>query len=349
MNKTFLENLIQCPSPSGNEFAIQNVWAEELKPYAHKMEADLAGNVYAILNPEAPFKVLLAGHCDEIAFVVKHIDASGYLYVTEAGGISPKVALGNRVRVLGQSQTLIGVVGVKAQHKGGAKDDIKASDLTIDVGAKSADELKGIVEVGDFIIYDVDYNYLLNNHFTGRALDNRTGAFIIGEVIKALSKESLQVGVYGVSTVNEETTMGGAYFAASRVKPNMALALDVTFATDESTSSPKSDGNVKLGGGPVISIGSQINPKVNALIKTSAEAHGHALQVELTTRGTGTDADRMRFTGEGVPVALISLPLRYMHSPSEVVSLDDIEAEIQLLVDFIKDLKGDENLHPVIL
>lgn len=348
MNKTFLESLIKCPSPSGNEFAIQHVWADELRPYADKLEADMSGNVYAILNPEAPFKVLLAGHCDEIAFMVKYIDASGYIYVTNAGGISPKVALGNHVRVLGK-QTLTGVVGVKAQHKGGAKDEIKVEDLTIDVGAKSKEELEGIVEVGDFIIYDMDYKYLLNNRFSGRGLDNRTGAFIVGEVIKALSKEKINVGVYGVSTVNEETTMGGAYFAASRVQPNMAIALDVTFATDESDSSPRKDGTVKLGEGAVISYGSQINPKVNQLIKAAAKNHNHPLQTELTPKGTGTDADRMRFTGEGVPVALISLPLRYMHSPSEVVSLDDIQSEINLIVDMIKDLNGDENLAPVIL
>lgn len=346
MNKSFLETLIKCPSPSGNEISIQKIWAEEMKPYAHKLEADLSGNVYAILNPDAPFKVLLAGHCDEIAFMVKHVDASGYIYVTEAGGISPKVALGNRVRVLGR-ETLLGVVGVKAQHKGGAKDEIKAEDLTIDVGAKSKEELDGIVEIGDYIIYDVDYSYLLNNRFTGRALDNRTGAFVVGEVIKALSKENLNVGVYGVSTVNEETTMGGAYFAASKIQPSMAIALDVTFASDESDSSPKKDGNVKLGDGAVISIGSQINININKLIKESAKKHGHSLQVELTPRGTGTDADRMRFTGTGVPVALLSLPLRYMHSPSEVVSLDDIQSEINLLVDFIKDLKGDEILAPL--
>ncbi len=346
MNNAFLEKLIQCPSPSGDEAAIQKLWIEELKPYAHKIEVDFAGNAIAVLNPEADFKVMLAGHCDEIAFMVKHIDDRGYLYVTEAGGISPKVALGNRVRVLGQ-KVLHGVVGVKAQHKGGAKDSIKAEDLTIDVGAKSKEELKDIVAVGDYIIYDVDYTYLLNNRIAARGLDNRTGAYIVGEVIKALSKENLNVGVYGVSTVNEETTMGGAYFAASRIKPQMGLALDVTFATDESDSNARRDGDVKLGGGPVISKGSQISVKVNGLITAAAEKHDHALQIELTPRATGTDADRIRFTGDGVPVALISLPLRYMHSPSEVVSLDDIDAEVRLIVDMIKDMTGKENLYPV--
>lgn len=346
MTLEFLKSLIKCPSPSGDEAAIQRLFIDEVKPYAHAMEADLAGNVYAVLNPEADFKVLLAAHCDEIAFMVKHIDSSGYVYVTPAGGISPKVALGNRVKILGDT-VLAGVVGVKAQHKGGAKDEIKPEDLTIDMGAKSKEELEGKIKIGDYIVYDVDYTELLNNRISGRALDNRTGVFVISEVIKALSKAPLKVGVYGVSTVNEETTMGGAYFAASRVRPNMGIALDVTFASDESDSSPKKDGTVLLGKGPALSIGSQINRKINALLEETAKSKEHPIQVELTPRATGTDADRMRFTGDGLPVALLSLPLRYMHSPSEVVSLDDIQTEINLLVDFILSLKGDENLAPI--
>lgn len=348
MNTAFLKKLIECPSPSGDEAAIQKIWANEVKPFTHQISSDAAGNVYAIINPDASFKVLLAGHIDEIAFMVKHIDDKGYIYVVEAGGISPKVALGNRVRILG-NERLYGVIGVKAQHKGGAKDDVKAEDLFIDVGATSKKELEGKVAIGDYIIYDVDYTELLNERISGRALDNRTGAFIVYEVMKRLFEEDIAVGVYGVSTVNEETTMGGAYFAASKIMPDIAIALDVTFATDEVNSSHVKEGDVKLEGGPVISIGSQINKRINALILKAAAAHDIPLQVELTPRATGTDADRMRFTGLGVPVALISLPLRYMHSPSEVVSLKDIAFEIDLVVAFIKSLKGDENLSPVIL
>jgi endoglucanase len=348
MNKQFLENLIKCPSPAGNEVAIQHLWLNELKDYAHALETDMAGNAIAVLNPEAPFKVLLAGHCDEIAFMVNHIDDKGFLSVVAVGGISPKLALGSRVRVLGQ-QVVKGVIAVPPHHKGGAKDEVKIQDVTIDIGAKSQEEAAALIQVGDHVIYDVDYDDLLNDTFTGRALDNRTGAFIIAEVIKALSKETLKVGVYAVSTVNEETTMGGAHFAAANIVPNMAIACDVTFATDSVGSDPKKDGDIKLGGGPVISIGSQINTKINALIKTAAQKHDLPLQVELTPSGTGTDADKMRFSGKGVPVALISLPLRYMHSPSEVVSLVDIQTEIDLIVHFIKDLTGTEELKPVIV
>lgn len=346
MNQNFLNNLIECPSPSGDEKKIQKLWMDEMKPFVDEIRTDLSGNAYGILNPDAPFKVLLAGHCDEIAFMVKHINSDGFISVAKAGGISPKLALGNRVRILGQKE-IKGVVAVQAEHKGGAKGEIKIEDILIDTGAKDKEALEGLVEVGDYIIYDVDHEMLLNDLYTARALDNRSGAFIIGEVLKQLSKENINVGVYGVSTVNEETTQGGAHFAASLIQPDMAIACDVTFATDGPGSSPQKEGDIKLGGGPVISVGSQVNRKINQIFKDVAKAKEYPLQVELTPGRTGTDADTMRFTGKGVSVALLSLPLRYMHSPSEVVSLKDIEAEINLLVDFIKSLSGQEDLNPL--
>ncbi len=346
MNNNFLERLIETPSPSGDEVKLQKLWIEEMRPFADEIRTDFAGNAYAVLNPDADFKVLLAGHADEIAFVVTHIDDKGFLSVTKAGGINPKLALGSRVRVYGK-EVLKGVVGVNAEHKGGSKGEVKPEDLIIDVGATSKDDLKDIVSIGDYIIYDVDYDYLLNDNFAGRALDNRTGAFIVAEVIKALKDVKINVGVYAVSTVNEETNMSGAYFAASQIKPNMAIACDVTFATDAPGANLKKEGDVKLGGGPVIAKGSLINNKINDLFVAAAKRIDVPLQIELTPRFTGTDADKMKFTGEGVPVALVSLPLRYMHSPSEVVNLKDIQMEIDLLVDMIKSLTGQDNLNPL--
>lgn len=346
MNHNFLEQLIKTPSPSGAEQTLQKKWLAEVKPHVDQVYSDMAGNVIAVKNPEAPFKVMLAGHCDEIAFMVKYIDKDGFIYLAKAGGISPKVALGMRVNVLGE-QVIQGVIGVPPEHKGGAKDEVKIEDIYIDVGAKSDQELVNRVSVGDYVVYDVGYTPLLNRCIAGRGLDNRTGAYIVAEVLKALAGQAVNVGVYGVSTVNEETTMGGAYFAAQHIEPTMALALDVTFATDAAGSNPQKDGNVALGAGPVLSFGSQISQPVNRLLKSSANKRNHKLQFELTPTTTGTDADKIRFTGKGVPVALVSLPLRYMHSPSEVVSLDDIEAEVAFLVDFIKDLSGDECLKPL--
>lgn len=346
MNKKFLEKMIETPSPSGDEITLQKLWIEEMKDHCDEIQTDYSGNAYAVLNPQADFKVLLAGHADEIAFMVTHIDDNGFISVTKAGGINPKLALGSRVRIYGK-EIIKGVVGVKAEHKGGSKGEVNPEDLIIDVGATSKDDIKDIVSVGDYIIYDVDYEYLRNNNFAGRGLDNRTGSFIVAEVVKALKDKAINVGVYAVSTVNEETNMSGAYFAAAKVKPNIAIACDVTFATDTPGSNPKKEGQVKLGGGPVLAKGSLINYKINDLLKSAANAMDIPLQLELTPRLTGTDADKMKFTGEGVPVALVSLPLRYMHSPSEVVNLKDMQMEIDLIVKMIEDLKGNENLKPL--
>lgn len=343
----FLEKMIATPSPSGDERAIQKEWLAYVKPFVDAVETDYSGSAIAILNPKAPFKVMLAGHCDEIAFMVTHIDDQGFIYVTKAGGINPKLALGMRVRILGQSGIIAGVVGVKAEHQGGSKGEVKVEDLYIDCGAKSKSELDGKVEVGDYIIYDLDMMPLMNDRIAGRGLDNRTGAFIVAEVLRKLSKEKLSVGVYGVSTVNEETNMGGAHFAACHIRPSMGIACDVTFATDYPGLDPKKEGDVTLGGGPVLSKGAPINYKINNLLRAAAKDAMVGLQYEVTPRMTGTDADKIRFSGNGVPVALVSLPLRYMHAPSEVVSLKDMDAEIDLLVQFIKNLTGNENLKPL--
>ena len=346
-SQEFLEKLLKTPSPSGNEMEIQKVWIDYVNDFAHKIETDFSGNAVGILNPEKPFKVMLAGHCDEIGFMVTHIDDKGFVYVAKVGGISPKPALAMQVKILGKKGILKGVVAVKAEHQGGTKGELKIEDICIDCGASSKEEVLKFIDVGDYAIYDFDYEYLLNNRITARGLDNRTGAFIVAEVMKRLSEKNLNVGVYSVSTVNEETNMGGAYFAGAGIEPSMAIACDVTFATDYPGMDPKKDGEVYLGKGPVLSKGAQINFKINDIISNTAEDKGIDIQWEITPRTTGTDADKIRFSGKGVPVALLSLPLRYMHSPKEVVSIDDIENEIELLVKMIEGLTGNENLKPL--
>lgn len=346
-SKKFLEELLVTPSPSGDEAKIQKIWMKYVQDFADKVETDMVGNVIASVNPDKPFKVMLAGHCDEIAFMVNYIDEDGYLYLAKAGGISPKLALGMRVKVLGKNEVVKGVIGVKAEHQGGAKDEIKIEDIYVDCGAQDKDEIEKYIEIGDYVIYDNDYEYMLNNKLAGRGLDNRTGAFIVAEVLRRVAEKNPNVAVYAVSTVNEETNMGGAYFAGSNIQPTMAIACDVSFATDYPGVDNRKHGKVKLGEGPILSKGSPINKKINQLMEDASKENNIPIQYELTPRSTGTDADKIRFSGKGVPVALVSLPLRYMHSPSEVVSLIDIENEIELLVAAILRLKGDENLKPL--
>lgn len=347
MNKDFLLELLHTPSPSGMEMEIQKKWIQYVNTFADKVITDNAGNAIGVLNPEAPFKVLLAGHCDEIALVINRIDDNGFLHFDKVGGINPKAAVGMKVTVLGYNGTITGVIGVNAQHHGGLKNDFGLEDLFIDCGFKSKQEAEERVQIGDLCVYKTEPEILMDRYISARGLDNRTGAFIVAEVLRRLAKENVQVGVYAASTVNEETNMGGAYFAASGIEPTMAIACDVTFATDYPGVNKNKHGDVRLEKGPVLAKGAPINIKMNQLLEKAASERNIGLQYELTPRRTGTDADKMRLTGKGVPVALVSLPLRYMHSPVETASFQDMEKEIDLLFTMIKNLTGDESLNPL--
>ncbi|MEF3309643.1 M20/M25/M40 family metallo-hydrolase [Paenibacillus sp. GYB004] len=344
--KQFLLDLLSTPSPSGQEWEIQRKWMDYVRPYAQEIRTDMAGNAIAVLNPEAEFKVLIAGHCDEIGLIVSRIDEKGFIYFDALGGISPKLAVGMKVDILGYGGRLTGVIGANAQHHGGLKEEFEFSDLCIDCGAASKEEVAALVQVGDLCVYKREPELLLNDRLSGRGLDNRTGAFIAAETLRRVAGRGAKVGVYAASTVNEETNMGGAYFAGAGVAPTMAIAVDVTFATDYPGATSKHE-IIELDGGPVLAKGAPINRKVNRLLELSAQRLGMRLQYELTPRKTGTDADMIRTTGRGVPIALVSLPLRYMHAPVETASLRDIEQEIELLVDMIDHLTGSENLNPI--
>lgn len=347
MNKDFLIELLSTPSPSGQEMAIQKKWMKYVGDFADKMKTDGAGNVIGIVNPDAKFKVMLAGHCDEIGFIINRIDENGFLHFTKVGGASHKPAVGMKVDILGTGGRITGVVGVNAEHHGGIKDDFDFEDLSIDCGARSKEEMEQYVQIGDLAIYKRNIEFLLNDRISGRGLDNRTGAFIVAEVLKNVAGEKPNVGVYAASTVNEETNMGGAYFAGAGIRPDIAIACDVTFATDYPGVNRNKHGEVDLDGGPVLAKGAPINIKINRWLEQAAKRKEIPLQYELTPRMTGTDADRIRLTGKGVPIGLVSLPLRYMHAPVETVSLQDIEQEIALLTDMILNLSGDEKAGPL--
>ncbi|GAB3803448.1 M20/M25/M40 family metallo-hydrolase [Virgibacillus kimchii] len=347
INRDFLTELLKTPSPSSDEVLIQKKWINYVKDFADEIRTDNAGNAIGVLNPEAPFKVLLAGHCDEIALVINRIDEEGFLHFDKMGGINPKAAVGMKVTVLGHNGSVTGVIGVNAQHHGGLKGDFGLEDLFIDCGYKTKGEAEEYVQIGDLAVYKTDPEILSDRYIAGRGLDNRTGAFIVAEVLKRLSEQGTAVGVYAASTVNEETNMGGAYFAAAGIEPTMAIACDVTFATDYPGVNKNKHGDVRLEGGPVLAKGAPINSKMNKLLENTAKKLKMDVQYELTPRMTGTDADKMRLTGRGVPISLVSLPLRYMHSPVETASFKDIEEEIELLTTMISELTGKESLNPL--
>ena len=346
-SKKFLHDLLETPSPSGQEWDIQKIWMRYVKKFADEVTSDIVGNVFAVVNPKAKFKIMLTGHCDEIGFMINRIDSHGFLYFTKVGGISPKIAPGMKIQVLGSGKTLTGVVGVNAEHHGGLKDSFSFEDLYIDCGAKNKKEIEKYVSIGDFAVYKRKPEYLLNNRLTSKGLDDKTGAFIVAEVLRNVAKKSPKVAVYAVSTVSEEIGLHGAYFAGANVQPDIAIACDVTFATDYPNVKVNKYGSYALDKGPVLAKGSPINPKINALLADAAKELKIPIQYELTPSSTGTDADRMRFTGKGIPVALVSLPLRYMHAPVETISIKDLENEIKLLTQMILNLTGHENLKPL--
>ncbi len=344
MNKDFLYEMIQTPSPSGAEFELQKKIINYMRDIVDTFETDVTGNVISILNPESPCKVLLAGHVDEIGLMVTMVTDSGLLKVTNVGGIRPALYLGQKVQVLTASGIVNGVVGVNRSLL--KKKDLETTDLFVDLGATSKEETLKVVKPGDYIIAATHYAELMNDCLSGRALDNRLGAFIVIEALRRAKELGACVGVYSATTVGEETTMRGAVWAAKRVKPTLALVVDVTFATDYPDAFAEAIGEIKVGGGPVLANGSIINNILNERLAQLSEELKINVQYEAAPGRTGTDGDRIHLENDGIPLALISIPLRYMHSGSEVASLKDVESIIELIAHFLVQLEENINLSP---
>ena len=340
MNKEFLYEMLDTMSVSGSEIGLQKKVIAHMTPYADQIRTDYTGNVVCVLNQDADFKVLLTGHIDEIGLVVTHICGNGLLKVAKAGGIRVNTYPGHQV-MIGEKK-IPGVV----IHNDAMKGDIKDKDLYIDIGAKDGEDARKYVEEGDPVHLHTYHLNLQNDYLCARAIDDRGGAFIVLEALKKAKEMGCKIGVYAATTVGEETTMRGAYWAASRIQPNVAIAVDVTYAQDYPGTDPAESGDVKLGGGPVICNSSIANRKVNELLKKCARETNIPYQLESFPGRTGTDADKMHQAAEGVVTALLSLPLRYMHSPSEVCHFSDIEHAVNLLSNFLCAINEDTDLDP---
>lgn len=341
MNKEFLYEMIQTPSPSGAEFELQKKIIHYMKDVVDTFETDVTGNVISVLNPDSTCKVLLAGHVDEIGLMVTMITDAGLLKVTNVGGIRVPLYLGQKVHILTWTKIVNGVVGYNNSLL--KNKSLAATDLFVDIGATSKEEAAKVVKPGDYLVAATDYCELMNNCIAGRALDNRLGAFIVIEALRRAKELGASVGIYSATTVGEETTMRGAVWAAKRVKPTLALVVDVTFATDYPDANAEGIGEIKVGGGPVLANGSIINNQLNEQLACLAKALNMNIQYEAAPGRTGTDGDRIHLENDGIPLALISIPLRYMHSGSEVGSLTDVEHIIDLIAHFL--LKLDENIN----
>lgn len=344
MNKEFLFELLKTSSVSGNEVELEKKIYDYMQDKADLVTVDELGNVTAVVNPDAQFKVLLSGHADEIGLMVSAVGSDGTLMVTRIGGIYTTTYPGHKVRIYTKNGVLYGAV---ANSRTIAKNkDLEASDLRIDIGAKDREDALKYVELGDTVTFDTDVRELLNDCISGRALDDRLGAFIVMEALAEAKRKGASVGCYAVTTTGEETTGNGAYFTASRVKPNIAIAVDVTYTSDNCGISQADTGDISVGRGPVICNNPSIHKKVNLQLRACAKALDMAVQTEAASGRTGTDGDIMHKTGIGVPFALVSIPLRYMHNPAEVCSLKDVQDCIDLLAEFFVSCSSDMNLKP---
>ena len=344
MNKDFLFDMLKTGSVSGNEVELEKKIYDYIKDKVDDVAVDELGNVTAAVNPDAEFKVLLAGHADEIGLMVSAISSDGMLMVKKIGGIYTTTYPGHKVRIYTKNGIIYGAVANSddiAKNK-----DLGSSDLRIDIGAKDKEDALKYVELGDTATFDTDVRELLNDCITGRGLDDRLGAFIVMEALAEAKKKGASVGCYAVTTTGEETTGNGAYFTSSRVKPNIAIAVDVTYTSDNCGISEAITGDISLGKGPVICNNPSIHKKVNEALRSAAKKLNMEIQIEAANGRTGTDGDTMHRTGIGVPFALVSIPLRYMHNPAEVGSLKDVQDCIDLLAEFLVKCSSDMELKP---
>ena len=344
MNKNFLYKLLCARGVSGRETPVEKTVYEYVQQFADKVDVDVMGNVTATINPEVPFRVMLAGHADEIGLQITHIDDKGFLKVSPVGGVYGISYPGHKVRIETASGPVYGAVVIDRAIT--SYGNMGADKIQIDIGASSAEEAKAVVSVGDPITFDTDYRELLGDRLTSRAFDDRIGVFVVMEALRLAKEQGAVIGVSATATVGEEVNGCGAFFAASNIKPSIAIAVDVTGATDSPHTDPSRHGEVKLGGGPVLSKGPGIPDTVNECIEASAAALDIKLQYEVSGGWTHTDGDTMTRTNRGVPFTVLSIPLRYMHSPAEVLSLYDVEKSIELLAGFLCDCSANMNLKP---
>ncbi len=345
----FLEALIETPSPSGFETGAQRVWADYVKPHCDEFRSDAYGNAFARLgDADKRPHIVLAGHVDELGFMVSHINDDGFLFVQGIGGVDRALFRGQRVRVHGPKGTIPGVTGSLAIHLQEPDDRKKVPELHemyVDIGATSKAAAEKLVRVGDAITYADGFERLENKRVAARGCDNRIGVWSAGEALRQLSVKKPACCVTAVSTVQEENGLYGATMAAYALQPDVALVVDVTHGTDIPNCSKPKHGDVRLGNGPVISFGSSNHPVVVQRLLDVAAKENIPVQREANPRRTGTDADAFFLQRGGIPTASLGLPNRYMHSPVEVIDLDDLAAMAKLLAAFCRSVKPGESFH----
>ena len=343
-----LRELLTATGPSGHEEPVARVWRQAAEAFAD-VHSDTLGTSFARVRAgEGAPTLALVGHIDEIGLAVTSIGENGLLSFQTIGGINPEVLVGQRVRIVAQSGDVHGVVGRRRveERPGGSGDRprLDHSDLHVDVGAKSREEVEELIRIGDAAVWEGEPIELRNDRVISRALDNRLGAYVALEAARRVAEAGdAQVDVVAVAAVSEEVGLFGARTAAFSLEPDVAIAIDVTHATDVPGGNARLSGKVELGSGATIERGPMINKHVFDLLVRAAEEEEIPHTFEISTRATRTDADQIHVSRGGVPTGLVSIPLRYMHSPCELVCLDDLEAAIRLVTAFARRLKRDQS------
>jgi putative aminopeptidase FrvX len=335
----FLKTLLTTPGPSGFETRVAKVYATEAAKFAN-VEKDHYGNVYASINAGAKLRIMLSGHLDEIGLIVTHIDKEGFIWLSGVGGWQASILLGQRLRLLAKDGDLIGVIGTKPTHLIEADDRnkaIKLEDLWLDLGL-SAEEVKQKVRVGDVAVIEQPVIEFGNGRIASKALDNRIGAFVVLEVLRGLTERGCQHHVITVGSTQEEIGLYGAKIAAFKLEPHAAIAVDVTFETSQPGSNVKKTGESAFGSGANLTISPMTNPVMNDGIRDIAKKENLALTTAASANSSGTDADEIILARAGIPTAVLSVPVRHMHSPSEMADTADIQTVIDLMVAYIMSL-----------
>ena len=334
----FLKRLLDTPGPSGFEGPAARVWREEASTFADVVSSDVAGNSLAEVNPGGGPTIMLDGHIDEIGVIVQYIDDDGVVYISPIGGWDPQVLVGQRIRFSGRGGDVIGVIGKKPVHLLKATDREQASkftDLWVDIGATTRAVADARLGIGDSGVIDSRTVDFPNNRIISRSIDDRIGAFVILEALRRYAQNPGPARVVAAATTQEEIAWhgGGALVCTNCINPKMAICVDVTFATDHPGMEKKEIGDHRIGGGPVLSRGAMLSPVVFDLMRTTAERHQIPFTVHAAGRETSTNADAIHISREGVATGLVSIPNRYMHSPNELVSLDDVDRTATLIAE----------------
>ena len=347
-SKEFLYKYLNNASPTGFEATGQQIWLDYLKPYIDEQIIDVYGTAVGVINPNQPYKVVIEAHSDEISWFVNYISEEGYIHVRRNGGSDAAIAPSMRVNLHTAKGVVPGVFGWPAIHvRDIAKDQVpKVHELFIDVGAAKKDEVLEMgIHVGTVVTFADGLTEMNNRYYVGRALDNRIGGYMIAEVARMLKENTIQLPytLYVVNAVQEEIGLRGAEMIVRRLRPDLAICTDVTHDTQSPMYNKKEQGDLKCGNGPVICYGPAVQNNVRDMLIRVAEEKQIPFQRQAVSRSTGTDTDSFAYATEGVASALISLPLKYMHTTVETVHKEDVQNVIKLMYEVLLQLKGGED------